>query len=86
MFAFVILLVACSQWWQLNIFLNFVKSLFIYFWESEKERETEEERECEQGRGRENPKQAGAVNVESHMGLYLTNQEIMTWAEIESDT
>ena len=54
--------------------------MFIYFWETETEHE--------QGRGtaRERESEAGswlwAVSTEPNVGLELTNQEIMTWAEV----
>ena len=58
----------------------------IYFWESERETE------CERGQGREmeTESEAGsrlwAVSKEPDAGLDLTNQEIMTWAEVRRST
>ena len=56
--------------------------MFTYFWEKE--------REHKQGRGREREgdteSEAGprlwAVSTEPHVGLELTNCEIMTWAKV----
>ena len=64
----------------------FIISKFIYlFWEREKERVCM----CERGRGRERgreriPRRFLTVSAEPHVGLELTNSEIMTWAEIKS--
>ena len=59
----------------------FFLSLFIYF-----------ERPCEHqlGRGREMgreriPSKRHVVNMKPDVGLELTNREIMTWVEIQSD-
>ena len=58
-----------------------VKSFYVYwFILSEGERSSVQQRD----RGRENPKQT-LHGAEPNMGLSLMNDEIMTWAEINSE-
>ena len=53
--------------------------MFIYFWEG---RKGQRERETEFQAG----SRLSVVSTEPNPGLELTNQEIMTWAEVESLT
>ena len=59
-------------------FLSFLKIIYL-FWEREGRRGRERERERTQGK-------LHAVSTEPDVGLELTKHEIVTWAEIKSQT
>ena len=61
----------------------FFLSLFIF---REKERVWMWVGRAEREGEKENPSRLHATNVETDVGLYPMNSEIMTWAEIKSQT
>ena len=59
--------------------------MFIYFWETEREREREWTGEWQNEREKretQNPKQAPSSELSAQSPMQLTNHEIMTWAEV----